>query len=144
MTLSIGGPGRAHYRMFWRIVVGSPSNQQPQFAHLGQDLPQAGAQVARCPDSLGSHFQRASSLLVACVAGGVFACVGHACSYSALGGTGENLPRPRTPDERLHFAVEFNFAGMAAGADDRYFLVHGGERAGQLQTLQDLFCVRSE
>jgi alpha-amylase len=36
------------------------------------------------------------------------------------------------------FAVEFNFAGMAAGADDRYFYHDGRPRAGQLQTLQDL------
>jgi len=46
----------------------------------------------------------------------------------------ENLPRER----RLHFAVEFNFAGMAAGADDRYFHHERGKRAGQLQTLQNL------
>ncbi|HZT83284.1 MAG TPA: alpha-amylase/4-alpha-glucanotransferase domain-containing protein, partial [Gemmataceae bacterium] len=46
----------------------------------------------------------------------------------------ENLPH----DQRLMFAVEFNFAGMAAGADDRYFYHDGHERAGQLQTLQDL------
>src|SRR5262249_36137309 len=46
----------------------------------------------------------------------------------------EDLP----PDARLHFAVEFNFAGMAAGADDRYFYHDGRQRAGQLQTLQDL------
>jgi alpha-amylase len=46
----------------------------------------------------------------------------------------ENLPR-RT---KLLFAVEFNFAGMAAGADDRYFYHTGRPQAGQLQTLQDL------
>jgi hypothetical protein len=46
----------------------------------------------------------------------------------------ENLPR----DRKLHFAVEFNFAGMAAGADDRYFYHAGKQRAGQLQTLQNL------
>jgi alpha-amylase len=46
----------------------------------------------------------------------------------------ENLPR----DRKLHFAVEFNFAGMAAGAEDRYFYHDGKPRAGQLQTLQDL------
>ena len=46
----------------------------------------------------------------------------------------ENLPR----EPKLHFAVEFNFAGMAAGADDRYFYHNGRPRAGQLQTLQDL------
>ncbi len=46
----------------------------------------------------------------------------------------ENLPR----DRKLHFAVEFNFAGMAAGADDRYFYHAGQARAGQLQTQQDL------
>jgi 4-alpha-glucanotransferase len=34
--------------------------------------------------------------------------------------------------------VEFNFAGMAAGADDRYFYHAGKQRAGQLQTLQNL------
>jgi alpha-amylase len=46
----------------------------------------------------------------------------------------ENLPK----DRQLHFAVEFNFAGMAAGADDRYFYHNGQARAGQLQTLQNL------
>lgn len=46
----------------------------------------------------------------------------------------ENLPR----EPKLHFAVEFNFAGMAAGADDRYFYHAGKPRAGQLQSLQDL------
>jgi alpha-amylase len=46
----------------------------------------------------------------------------------------ENLPARR----KLLFAVEFNFAGMAAGADDRYFYHDGQARAGQLQTLQDL------
>lgn len=46
----------------------------------------------------------------------------------------EGLPS----DRALHFAVEFNFAGMAAGADDRYFYTADNDRAGQLQTLQDL------
>jgi alpha-amylase len=41
----------------------------------------------------------------------------------------------RTP---VRFAVEFNFAGMAAGADDRYFYHDGQRRSGQLQMLQDL------
>ena len=38
----------------------------------------------------------------------------------------------------LSLGVEFNFAGMAAGADDRYFYFPGKPRAGQLQTIQDL------
>ena len=46
----------------------------------------------------------------------------------------ENLPKDRS----LHFAVEFNFAGMAAGADNRYFYHDGQPRAGQLQSLQNL------
>ncbi|MGE3804145.1 MAG: alpha-amylase/4-alpha-glucanotransferase domain-containing protein [Gemmataceae bacterium] len=46
----------------------------------------------------------------------------------------EGLPQGKP----LRFAVEFNFAGMAAGADDRYFYRPGADRAGQLQTLQDL------
>ena len=46
----------------------------------------------------------------------------------------ENIPR----DRPLHFAIEFNFAGMAAGADDRYFYHDGNAKAGQLQTLQQL------
>jgi hypothetical protein len=50
----------------------------------------------------------------------------------------ENLPRTRGAEGPLHFAVEFNFAGMAAGADDRYFYADGRQRAGQLQTRQDL------
>jgi 4-alpha-glucanotransferase len=46
----------------------------------------------------------------------------------------ENCPR----EKPLHFAVEFNFAGLAAGADDRYFYHANQPRAGQLQTRQDL------
>lgn len=46
----------------------------------------------------------------------------------------ENLP----PNETLHFGVEFNFAGMAAGADDRYFYGADGGQLGQLQTMLDL------
>src|SRR5262249_51233314 len=46
----------------------------------------------------------------------------------------ENLPH----NLPVLFAVELNFAGMAAGADDRYFHYDGRPRAGQLQTLQDL------
>jgi alpha-amylase len=46
----------------------------------------------------------------------------------------EQLPR----DRKFRFAIEFNFAGMAAGADDRYFYHAGQKRAGQLQTLQNL------
>jgi alpha-amylase len=46
----------------------------------------------------------------------------------------ENCPR-QTP---LCFAVEFNFAGLAAGAEDRYFYHAGQARAGQLQTRLDL------
>lgn len=46
----------------------------------------------------------------------------------------ENLPR----DKKLHFASEWNFACMAAGAEDRYFYHDGRPHAGQLQTLQDL------
>lgn len=46
----------------------------------------------------------------------------------------DNCPR-KSP---LYFAVELNFAGLAAGADDRYFYYPGQTRAGQLQTRQDL------
>lgn len=40
--------------------------------------------------------------------------------------------------ERVHFAVEFNFSSMAAGADDRYFYSATGRQLGQLQTIQSL------
>jgi hypothetical protein len=46
----------------------------------------------------------------------------------------ENCPH----EKPLYFAVEFNFAGLAAGADDRYFYHASQPRAGQLQTRQDL------
>ena len=46
----------------------------------------------------------------------------------------ENLP----PDRPLHFAVEMNFAGLPAGADDRYFHDLDGNRLGQLGTRLDL------
>jgi alpha-amylase len=42
----------------------------------------------------------------------------------------EGLPRDRT----LHFGVEFNFAGLPAGADDRYFHDLDQHRLGQLGT----------
>jgi len=47
----------------------------------------------------------------------------------------ENLPA----DARFHFAVELNFAGMPAGADDRYFYDAQQNRLGQLGTRLDLF-----
>jgi 4-alpha-glucanotransferase len=47
----------------------------------------------------------------------------------------ENLPR----DRALHFGVEFNFAGLPAGADDRYFRDLDGNRLGQLGTRLDLY-----
>lgn len=50
----------------------------------------------------------------------------------------ENCPQ----DPALYFAVEFNFAGLAAGAEDRYFYHADQERAGQLQTSQDLACAQ--
>ena len=38
----------------------------------------------------------------------------------------------------LHFGVEFNFAGMAAGASDRYYYNHMGKQLGQLESRLDL------
>ncbi|HLJ10856.1 MAG TPA: alpha-amylase/4-alpha-glucanotransferase domain-containing protein [Planctomycetaceae bacterium] len=38
----------------------------------------------------------------------------------------------------IHFGIEFNFAGMAAGAPDRYFYDSNGRQLGQLETIQDL------
>lgn len=46
----------------------------------------------------------------------------------------EDLPRDRS----LHFAIELNFAGLPAGADDRYFSDPHGERLGQLGKRLDL------
>ncbi len=46
----------------------------------------------------------------------------------------ENLPQ----DRPLHFAVEMNFAGLPAGADDRYFRNAEGARLGQLGERLDL------
>lgn len=46
----------------------------------------------------------------------------------------ENLP----PGHALHFAVEFNFAGLPSGADDRYFSDINGKRLGQLGQSLDL------
>ena len=42
-----------------------------------------------------------------------------------------NLP----PGERIHFAVEFNFAGLAAGAADRYYYDADGRQLGQLESV---------
>lgn len=46
----------------------------------------------------------------------------------------EGLPR----DWTLHFAVEMNFAGLPAGADDRYFHDLDGRKLGTLGTKLDL------
>ena len=46
----------------------------------------------------------------------------------------EGLP----PGHPLHFAVEFNFAGLPSGADDRYFYGYARQRFGQLGTRLDL------
>ncbi|MFZ5829721.1 MAG: alpha-amylase/4-alpha-glucanotransferase domain-containing protein [Planctomycetota bacterium] len=46
----------------------------------------------------------------------------------------ENLPANRV----LHFAAELNFAGLPAGADDRYFSLPDGQRLGQLGARLDL------
>ncbi len=46
----------------------------------------------------------------------------------------EGLPQ----DRPLHFAVEMNFAGLPAGADDRYFHDLDGNRLGQLGEKLDL------
>jgi len=43
----------------------------------------------------------------------------------------------------FHFGIEFNFAGMAAGQEDRYFHHDRAARAGQLQTLQDVADLRT-
>ncbi|GAF68245.1 unnamed protein product, partial [marine sediment metagenome] len=50
----------------------------------------------------------------------------------------EGLPR----DEPLHFGVEFNFAGLPAGADDRYFRNGQGDRLGQLGSRLDLIDIQ--
>lgn len=46
----------------------------------------------------------------------------------------EDLP----PQQPFHFAVELNFAGLPAGADDRYFSDASGNRLGQLGETLDL------
>jgi 4-alpha-glucanotransferase len=46
----------------------------------------------------------------------------------------EGLP----PGRPLHFSAEFNFAGLPAGADDRFFHSADGRRLGQLGTRLDL------
>jgi 4-alpha-glucanotransferase len=38
----------------------------------------------------------------------------------------------------IHFAVEFNFAGVAAGQDDRYYYDNTGQKLGQLQSVHSL------
>jgi hypothetical protein len=43
-----------------------------------------------------------------------------------------------TPGHAYRFAVEFNFAAMPSGADDRYFYDAYGRQLGQLQTRLDL------
>jgi alpha-amylase len=49
----------------------------------------------------------------------------------------EGLP----PGEPVHFGMEFNFAGLPAGIDDRYFHDSHGQSLGQLGTQLDLASV---
>jgi alpha-amylase len=49
----------------------------------------------------------------------------------------EGLPH----DRAFHFGVEFNFAGLPAGADDRYFHDASRQRLGQLGSKLDLYDV---
>jgi hypothetical protein len=43
----------------------------------------------------------------------------------------------------IHFAVEFNLAGLPGGADDRYYYDHTGQRQGRLdETLEQPHCER--
>jgi hypothetical protein len=46
----------------------------------------------------------------------------------------EGLP----PDATLHFSVEFNFAGLPSGADDRYFYTGDHQRQGHRERLGQL------
>jgi alpha-amylase len=46
----------------------------------------------------------------------------------------EGLPQ----DRQLHFGVEFNFAGLPSGIDDRYYYGHERQRYGQLGARLDL------
>ncbi|MCA9078968.1 MAG: DUF1926 domain-containing protein, partial [Planctomycetaceae bacterium] len=46
----------------------------------------------------------------------------------------EGLP----PGESVHFAIEFNFAAMAAGQEDRYFYDVTGRQLGPLESVQSL------
>jgi alpha-amylase len=50
----------------------------------------------------------------------------------------EGLPK----DQPLHFGVELNFAGLPAGADDRYFRDSKQKRLGQLGSRLDLHDVK--
>ncbi len=50
----------------------------------------------------------------------------------------ENLP----PGQPLHLAIEWNFAGMPGGAEDRYFSDTDGEKLGHLGSQLDLRGVR--
>ena len=43
-----------------------------------------------------------------------------------------------SPQQPLHFGVEFNFAGLPAGAEDRFFYGEGGKRLGDLGQQLDL------
>ncbi len=47
------------------------------------------------------------------------------------------------PGQSFHFSVEFNFAGLPAGCDDRYFHDGSGRRQGHLGARLDLQDVRS-
>lgn len=110
-------------------VASGQACQRGDFALGGYE-----ARVRRNPDRIQVQFSRDGNVngIPMRITKGVTLNAGS--SVLEIGYLLENLPQ----DQRFHFAVEFNFAGMPAGADDRYFYDLEQKRLGQLGTRLDL------
>jgi alpha-amylase len=110
-------------------VAASQANQYGDFVHGIYE-----ARVRRNPDRIQIQLSRAGE------AHGTSLRITKGVTLNAGSSTLEiaYLLEGLQPEQPLHLAVEFNFAGMPGGADDRYFHDGLGNRLGQLGSRQDL------
>jgi alpha-amylase len=110
-------------------VASGRAAQQGDFLHGAYE-----ARIRRNPDRIQVQMTRAGTALGRAlrITKGVTLAAGSSTLEIAY--LLEGLPA----DQPLHFAVELNFAGLPAGADDRYFYDAGHQRLGQIGTKLNL------
>jgi alpha-amylase len=108
------------------------SGQAPQRGDFAQAVYEA--RLRRNPDRIQVQLSRDGNALDVPLRITKAITLGAGSSMLEIAYLLENLPA----DRPLHFAVELNFAGMPAGADDRYFYDLEHRRLGQLGARLDL------